>query len=166
MDTRRQGLQTIAGLFVLGNVFAASGVLADDGFVFAGLSLNTTVEDARKRYPHSLVSGHHVYVAEIDSHDDVRAVDIPADGPNRRLRVYLERRTTRGARYPRCDAVLEILRKQFGAPSRVQEFDEERARDRRLTWWRGNEAMSLLCFRIGQEPFFASDLTIAFREHD
>jgi hypothetical protein len=130
------------------------------GFSFAGLSLHTTLEEVRKRYPRSLISGHHVYVAETDSHDHIGAIDLPDDGQNRNLRVFFERKTARGNAYPPCQAVLGTLVKQYGDPLTVQEFDEERARNRRFVWRRGDEALSLLCFRLGRPTFSASELTI------
>jgi hypothetical protein len=143
-----------------------TGALPGDGFVFAGLSLRTTLQEAQKRYPHSLISGHHVYIADADSHDQIRAIDLPDERPNRRLRVFFERKTPRGNAYPRCDAVLGVVQTQYGEPSTAQEFDEERARNRRFVWWRGDEALSLHCFRSGRQRFSAAELTIAVRGTD
>jgi hypothetical protein len=50
--------------------------------------------------------------------------------------------------------------KQYGEPAGVQEFNEERSRNRRLIWRRSEEELSLLCVRMGRQPFFAADLTI------
>jgi hypothetical protein len=147
-------------------VFLPSGAFPGDGFVFAGLSLRTTLQEVQKRYPHSLISGHHVYVADTDSHDQIRAIDLPDEGPNRRLGVFFERKTPRGNAYPACDQILSVLQRQYGKPSAVQEFDEERARNRRFLWRGGDEALTLLCFRFGRQPFSAAQLTIAVRGND
>jgi hypothetical protein len=143
-----------------------TGAVPGDGFAFAGLSLHTTLQEAEKRYPHSLISGHHVYIADADSHDQIRAIDLPDEGPNRRLRVFFERKTPRGNAYPRCDGVRRVLQEQYGESSTVQEFDEERARNRRFVWRRGDEVLSLRCFRFGRQPFSAAELTIAIRGTD
>ena len=42
----------------------------------------------------------------------------------------------------------------------MQEFDEERSRNRRLIWRRGEEELSLLCFRMGRQALLAAELTI------
>jgi hypothetical protein len=58
-----------------------------------------------------------------------------------------------------CDAA-------YGKPSAVQEFDEERARNRRFLWRRGDEAPTFICFRFGRQPFSAAELTTAVRGSD
>jgi hypothetical protein len=135
-----------------------------DALVFAGLSRRTTTDDARKLYPHSSIVDHHVYVADSDSHDGIGGIDIPGEGPDRRLRVLFEQRTAHGNVYPLCESALNRLRERYGTPSIVQEFDEERARTRRFIWSLGDEAMSLVCFRTGRKPFSAAELTIALRD--
>ena len=143
-----------------------SVVFAADGFVFGGLSLQTTLEDAKKRYPRSTIVGRHVYVSDADAHDHVYGIDLPDGGTVRRLKVFFERSGSQGAEYPPCERLVKTIRTQYGEPSRVQEFDEERARNRRVSWVRGREELSLVCFRIGRQPFSASDLTITTRGND
>ena len=92
------------------------GVLAQQ-FSFAGLGRQTTVEEIRKRYPHSAVFGQHIDVAEVDSHDHIHGMDVAsADGPSRQLRLYFERRVRGRNVYPACDAVGAVIRKQYGEP--------------------------------------------------
>jgi hypothetical protein len=57
--------------------------------------------------------------------------------------------------------VLEPLQKKYGAAATTQEFDEERMRNRRYIWRRGDEEMSLLCFSARRPAFAASELTIS-----
>jgi hypothetical protein len=130
-------------------------------FSFSGLDLNTTIAEARTRYPRSSFRDTHVSIADADLRDEVRAIDLPGTGPNRRLKLYFERTTPQGNSYPSCDAIVSIVRKQYGEPSNVQEFDEERARNRRYVWSRSRETLSIQCFRTGRQPYSASDLTIA-----
>lgn len=136
---------------------------AEENFQFAGLSLGTTIQEARTRYPRSEFSGRHVYVSDAESHDDVHAIDLPDTTPNRRLRLFFERTTAKGNSYPACDKVLATLRARYGAPATVQEFDEERSRNRRLIWRKVTEEMSLLCFRQQGQAFSAAELTIGNR---
>jgi hypothetical protein len=138
-------------------------VLSADGFVFAGLSVHTTIEDARKRYLRSSIVGHYVYVSDDDSHDHIHGIELPGDGPDRRLKLFFERSRPRRPEYPRCAAMLAKIKKLYGEPSKVEEFDEEQARNRRFTWWRSDEALSLVCFRFGRQAFSAADLTITMR---
>ena len=147
----------------VGSAALPKTLFADGEFQFAGLSLRTTIEEARKRYPRSMILGQHVYVSDAESRDGVHAIDVPDASPNRSLRLNFERATARGNAYPACDTVLQTLRTQYGAPATVQEFDEERLRNRRLTWRRGAEEMSLLCFRRATQPYSAAELTIAYR---
>jgi hypothetical protein len=136
---------------------------AEQNFQFGGLSLRTTVQDAVKRYPRSEVLGQHIYVADSESHDDIHAISLPATTLNRRLVVFFERAAAGGNSYPSCDKVLRALR-AYGTPATVQEFDEERSRNRRFTWRQETEEMSLLCFRRPTSPtFLAAELTITGR---
>jgi hypothetical protein len=130
-----------------------------EGFAFAGLSPRTTMEAARKRYPRSSITGRHVYVSEVDSHDHIYGIDLPRSG-DPRVRISFERRGRQRHDYPRCQQVIALITKQYGEPAVVQKFDEERSRNRRLIWRRGEDNLSLLCFRMGDQPFFAAELTI------
>jgi hypothetical protein len=161
---RRHRLALLAGV-LLWNVLSSAIVLAE-GFVYSGLSLHTTIEDARKRYPRSSIVGRYVYVSDDDSHDHIHGIELADDGPNRRLKVSFERSRSRRPEYPRCEEVLATIKKQHGEPSTVQEFDEERARTRRFTWRRGDEALSVVCFRFGRRAFSAADLTITTQRDD
>jgi hypothetical protein len=138
-----------------------TAAVAGDVFTFGGLGLSTTVADVRRQYPRSTINDGHIRVAESDARNDIRAIDLPGTGVNRRLRIMFEREGRRGAEYPACDQVLAPIRLAYGAPSTTQEFDEERARNRRYIWSRGGETLSLLCFRLNGTEFLASDLTIA-----
>ena len=138
-----------------------TAAVAADVFTFGGLGLSTTVADVRRQYPRSTIRDRHVTVTEADVRDHIRAIDLPGTGVNRRLRVMFEREVGRGVAYPACDQVLAPIRQAYGAPSATQEFDEERARNRRYIWSRGGETLSLLCFRLDGTEFLASDLTIA-----
>src|SRR5918995_1270861 len=97
-------------------------VFSADGFVFAGLSLHTTLEHAQERYPRSSIVGRHVYVSDEDAHDHVYGIDLPDGGAVRRLKVYFESSRSQRAEYPPCDPLVKSLTTQYGEPSRVQEF--------------------------------------------
>ena len=138
--------------------------LAADDFMFAGLSRRTTIEDARKQYRHSAVVGRHIYVAEVDSHNHIYGIDLPSGpGPSGQLRVYFERNLGDRNVYPVCEDVAATIRKQYGEPTNIQDFAEERSRNRRLIWSHPGEELSLLCFRIRPQQLMAAELTISGR---
>lgn len=161
---RVTGVSVFLGAFVAFASQLPAGFSADH-FVFAGLSLQTTIEDARQRYPRSLTVGNYIYVSDHDSHDDIHGIELTTDGSNPRLRLFFERSHPRRPRYPRCAQVLATITTQYGEPARIQEFDVELDRTRRLTWWRGTEALSLVCFRRAGQEFLAAELIISIREH-
>jgi len=156
----RVNLALLLGLLSMfgGNAFA--GV-----FSFTGLSLVTTVEELKHRYPNSSMVGNHLYVAEADSHDHIYGIEIPGPNPGGRLRLSFERsrKLSHDAQpqYPTCEKILSILETRYGAPSRVKEFAEERSWNRRLSWEKDRELLSLHCFRMRGTDFFAEAITIA-----
>jgi hypothetical protein len=152
----------VAGVLLLVAV-STTAAGAADVFVFGGLSLNSTVDDARRLYPHSLISDHHIEVLDQDVREDVWAIDLPGSAESRRLRVFFEQLTEHGATYPRCEQVLSVVERKYGAPANVQEFAEEQAWNRRHIWPRGGEVLTLLCFRLGRGALSASEITIAPR---
>jgi len=102
-----------------------------------------------------------VYIADADSHDHIYGIDLPAGSEaTRRIRIFFERRGRQRNEYPRCEQVVAVITKQYGKPATVQDFSEEQSWNRRLIWRRGDEDLSLLCFRAGRQPLFAAELTI------
>jgi len=146
----------LAGIALL---LGAIRVWPAENFAFAGLSPRTTVQEAQKRYSRSLFTGRHVYVSEADSHDHIYGIDLPGSGEPR-VRIFFEYRRRDHNEYPRCEQVATAIRRQYGKPANIQEYDEERSRNRRLIWRSGNEELSLLCFQMGRQPLFAAELTI------
>ena len=137
------------------------GLWSAEGFEFAELSPQTTIQEARKRYPTSAILGRHVHVSEADSHDHVYGIDLSenAESPPS-IRIFFERQGRQRQEYPRCEQVDATIRQKYGDPAVVQEFDEEQSRNRRLIWRRNGEELSLVCFRKGSQPLFAAELVI------
>jgi hypothetical protein len=141
---------------------AASAAAAQE-FSFAGLSLRTTLEELKKRYPSSRLADHYMYVSEKDSHDHVYGVEIPRPGAAGRLRLSFEHpQQGRGERHPSCRSVADALQKRYGAPSRSRDFMEEGSKARRVSWVGAAEEMSLQCFQRNGE-FRAEALTMVER---
>jgi len=152
----------VAGVFLL-LVVSTTAAGAADVFVVGGLSLNSTADDVRRLYPHSLIKDHHVEVLDQDVRENIWAIELPRPGESRRLRGFFERLTEHGATYPPCEQVLASIQRKYGTPANVQEFAEEQAWNRRHIWPRGGEVLTLLCFRLGRGALSASEITIAPR---
>jgi len=141
-------------------VMSISGTLwPSESLSFAGLSARTTLKAVQQRYPHSTFVGNRLYVSETDARDHIYAIELYPEPP-RRIRIVFERNHQGRQSYPRCEQIIATIRKEHGEPASVQEFREERSKNRRLTWRRGKEDLSLLCFRMGAQPLFAAELTI------
>ena len=130
-------------------------------FVFGGLGLRTTIEEAKHRYPRSSIVGQYVYVAEADSHDHIYGIALPGADRPKGLSIFFEKSRNQAARYSHCEQIVGMVEKQYGPPSRTEDFTEEQSRNRRLSWERSGEVLSVLCFRQGQASLFAERLTIA-----
>jgi hypothetical protein len=144
----------LSGRTLLAAVVLALGTLAvgprlwpAESLAFAGLSPRTTLEAAQQRYPRSTIVGRHVYVSHADSHHHIYGIDLPDAAQPARIRLFFERAVGERREYPLCDETAAVIRKQYGEPARVQEFTEERARNRRLVWRSAGDELSLLCFR-------------------
>ena len=150
-------------VLVVAVVLSPSGALAGE-FSFAGLGVDTTVEQLRERYPRSSMVGSYMYVVAADSHDHIYGIGFPAVAGRDRLRVGFERPDATGpvrsSRYPTCAAVRSRLEAEHGRPDRVEQFTEERALNRRYSWKGKTEVMTLHCFRMAGKTFLAEALTI------
>lgn len=150
-------------LLVLNLSFLSSSTLTD-GFGFAGLSLKTTVGELKKRYPKSPMVANYMYLSEIESHDHIYGIEIPAN-PGGRLGLVFERPQSLGSphngRYPACQQIVSVIQSRYGLPTRVEEFAEEKSLNRRFSWTRQGEILSLHCFRVNSTNFQAEALTIS-----
>lgn len=135
-----------------------------DGFVFADMSLKTTVEQLRHRYPTSKMVGNYLYVAPSESRDHIYGIQLPGSGRAGVLKLFFEHSDaaspTRAPEYPGCNDVASKLKATYGSPDATEEFSEERASNRRLIWKRAGEALVLHCFRLDGTRFLAETLTI------
>ena len=150
-------------MLVLSSALFVASVGAEE-LTFAGLSRRTTVDELKKRYPTSSMVGNYMYVSNADSHDHIYGIEIPGTDAGGRLRLAFERVRGEGAasrpQYPPCTQVLSILEKRYGSPTKVEQFSEEGSRNRRLSWMKHGEVLSLQCFRIGSKAFLAEAVTI------
>jgi hypothetical protein len=89
---------------------AIPGIAQEGPLTFVGLGLRRDLATVETRYPRSHRVGHYVYVAPEESHDHVYGIEVPGDGPARRLRVTFERpdgvpSPDGSGRYPTCASV-------------------------------------------------------------
>ena len=130
-------------------------------FVFAGLSLKTTLAELKQRYPQSTFLDTLVYVSEKESHDDISTIGLSSNGRMRAIAISFERQRSGKPTYPACDRLVAYLTKQYGTPANVIDAQEEQARNRRVEWKTSEESLTLSCFRRAQQPLYAERLTIA-----
>ena len=151
----------LSATFVL---LACSVVAAQtESFTFAGLSLETTMTDLKKRYPRSTALDTLVYLSDEESHEHISTIGLSRNGAARTLIITFERQRRGRATYPSCGRSLSLLKERYGNPTRVTEAQEERARNRRFEWNTATESLTLDCFRMPRQPQYAERLTIASR---
>ncbi len=147
---------------------ATAATAQDDGFAFAGLSLQSDLAALTARYPRSTRVGNHVSIRPEESHDHVYGVEVQGDGPGRRLRILFERPAgvpspDGTGRYPTCAQVQRTIERTYGSPASIMEFaDQSTWREDRL-WQRGAEQLRLICFGARGRPgsLLAQALVIA-----
>jgi hypothetical protein len=144
-------------------VLAASSVSEAQtrAFVFAGLSLKTTMAELKQRYPHSTFVDTLVYVSDKESHDDISTIGLSTDSRLRTLVITFERQRGGRPTYPACENLVAFITNQYGRPANIVDAQEEQARNRRFEWKTSGESLTLNCFRLPQQPLSAERLTIA-----
>jgi len=81
-------------------------------FVFAGLSLNTTMADLNERYPRSTFVDTLVYVSEQESHDSISTIGLGHDGALHTLAITFERQRAGRLTYPACEQLVSLITNQ------------------------------------------------------
>ena len=130
-------------------------------FMFAGLSLKTTMADLKQRYPRSMFVDTLVYVSGKESHDGISTIGLSDNGRVRAIAITFERQDDNRPTYPACEKVLAVLTKQYGKTANVVDGQEEQSRNRRFAWKNSAESLTLSCFQVSQQPLYAERLTIA-----
>jgi len=130
-------------------------------FVFAGLSLKTTVAELKQRYPRSTFLDTLVYVTNEESHDDISTIGLGNNGRIRTIAITFERQRAGRTTYPACDNLVALFTTQHGRPANIVDAQEEQSRNRRFEWKASGESLTLNCFRLPQQPLYAERLTIA-----
>ena len=72
-------------------IAAAASAFAAERFAYTDISLQTTVAEARKRFPNSKVVGDQVYVADQDRRDQVSGIQVAGTRKPPMVRLSFER---------------------------------------------------------------------------
>ena len=136
---------------------AIPGLAQEGPLTFVGLGLRSDLATVEARYPRSHRVGNYVYVAPEESHDHVYGIEVPDDGPGRRLRVTFERpdgvpSPDGSGRYPTCASVQRQIERAYGSPASILEFAEEASWRADRLWRRGLEELRLICFGERNRP--------------
>jgi hypothetical protein len=153
------GTVRLAAMAALATLFAAQAQTR--AFVFAGLTLKTTMAELKQRYPRSTFLDALVYVSEEESHDNISTIALSNSGRMRTIAVTFERHRAGRPTYPPCEQLVTSLTNQYGGPANIVDAQEEQSRNRRFEWKTSGESLTLVCFRLAQQPLYAERLTIA-----
>ena len=148
-------------------IAAAAPAFAAEGFAYAGIGLSTTVDEARKRFPTSQLSGDTIYVSDQDRREQVSGIQLAAGGTPRRVRLSFERPRGSAGRgqpqFPKCKVVESDLRARYGAPDEIAKHAEA-TRPRADRIWKGaRETLTLVCFAGPSGELLAEAVVIAGR---
>ena len=126
-----------------------TGLLArTQHFVFAGVGLQSELQEVAVRYPRSVSLGRSLVLAPEDAHDGISTIEISGAGAGRRVRISFETRPAGlELEYPPCRAVETGLVQQYGQPQEILRFTEAASRRADRVWRSSTEEMRLICFR-------------------
>lgn len=148
-------------------IAAAVPVLAAERFSYADIGLQTTLAEARKRFPNSQISGDAIQVSERDRRDQVSGIRFAGGSAPRTVRLSFER--PRGAagrgqpQFPKCKLIEAELRGRYGAPDEVRKFAEESQLRADRVWKGARETLTLACFAGPSGELLAEAVVIAAR---
>ena len=148
-------------------IAAASPAFAAEGFAYADIDLQTTLAEARKRFPSSKVVGDTIYVSDRDRRDQVSGVRLASSGKPRAVRLSFERPRDAAGRaqpqFPKCKLIESDLRARYGAPDEVKKFAAEAQLRADRVWKSARETLTLVCFAGPSGELLAEAVVIAGR---
>lgn len=148
-------------------IAAALPAFAAERFMYADIGLQTTLAEARKRFPNSKVVGDHIYVSDRDRRDQVSGIRLAGTGKPRRVRLSFERPRDAAGRgqpvHPKCKVIESDLRARYGAPDEVRKLAEEAQLRADRVWKGAQETLTLICFAGPSGELLAEAVVIAGR---
>lgn len=142
-----------------------SDASSNAGFAYAGFSLKSKIEQVKRRYPNSVITDNYIYVSPRDTHDHIYGIELATTAKAPRVRIGFEkpaagRSKQRTLSYPTCSRIHGGLQEQYGAPTKVRKFYEEKTKRFDQEWTRAGEVMTLACFRGDHGKYLAESITI------
>jgi hypothetical protein len=148
-------------------IAAAAPAFAAEGFAYADIGLQTTLAEARTRFPSSKVVGDDIYVSDRDRRDHVSGIQMAGSGKPRRVRLNFERPRDPAGRgqpqFPKCKVIESDLRARYGAPDEVQKFAAEAQLRADRIWKGARETLTLVCFAGPSAELLAEAVVISGR---
>jgi hypothetical protein len=148
-------------------IAAAVPALAAERFAYADISLQTSLAEARKRFPNSKMVGDTIEVSDRDRRDQVSGIQLAGTRKPPMVRLSFERPRDAAGRgqpqFPKCKVIESDLRGRYGAPDEVRK-SAEAARPRADRVWQGaRETLTLVCFAGPSGELLAEAVVIAAR---
>jgi hypothetical protein len=148
-------------------IAAAVPALAAERFAYADISLQTSLAEARKRFPNSKMVGDTIEVSDRDRRDQVSGIRLAGTRKPPMVRLSFERPRDAAGRgqpqFPKCKVIESDLRGRYGAPDEVRK-SAEAARPRADRVWQGaRETLTLVCFAGPSGELLAEAVVIAAR---
>jgi hypothetical protein len=148
-------------------IAAAVPALAAERFAYADISLQTSIAEARKRFPNSKMVGDTIEVSDRDRRDQVSGIQLAGTRKPPRVRLSFERPRDAASRgqpqFPKCKVIEAELRGRYGAPDEVRKSAAAAPPRADRVWQGARESLTLVCFAGPSGELLAEAVVIAAR---
>lgn len=148
-------------------IAAAVPALAAERFSYADIGLQTTLAEARKRFPNSKISGDAIHVSDRDRRDQVSGIQLAGTRKPPMARLSFERPRDAAGRgqpqFPKCKVIEAELRGRYGAPDEVRKSAAAAPPRADRIWQGARETLTLVCFAGPSGELLAEAVVIAAR---
>ena len=148
-------------------IAAAVPALAAERFSYADIGLQTTLAEARKRFPNSKISGDAIHVSDRDRRDQVSGIQLAGTVKPPMVRLSFERPRDAAGRgqpqFPKCKVIEAELRGRYGAPDEVRKSAAAAPPRADRIWQGARETLTLVCFAGPSGELLAEAVVIAAR---
>jgi hypothetical protein len=125
-------------------LLAASSAFANERYSYAGWFRTTTPSEAQSRYPNSVLAESRMYVADLDSQDDIHGALFEPGA----VALLFQKALGAGKHlYPSCSTVLGRVRKLHGDFAEMQSSNDEPLFVQTYTWRQDQERLGIRCFK-------------------
>jgi hypothetical protein len=148
-------------------IAAAVPALAAERFAYADISLQTSLAEARKRFPNSKLVGDTIQVSDRDRRDQVSGIQLAGTRKPPMVRLSFERPRDAAGRgqpqFPKCKVIEAALRGRYGAPDEVTMVAAATPPRADRVWKGARETLTLVCFAGPSGELLAEAVVIAAR---